>query len=555
MTVGGPAAAAVWRSRLAVGLLAASTCLVAVYVVGVCLRLAPYGTAGRGLFDDAFFFVRYADVFLDTGLFSFNAGQAPVHGNTSQFHQALVTVVYWLTDRDAVLSLLLAGGAGFVIAIPATLLAFACCRLEVSASAKALAALVGTALMVSDRQTILMLRSGMETGWAMAAVALAVAAALQLAHRPRSWVWRAVAAAAVLLTYVTRPDATLVPVVALIALLFSREIAARWTGAWALAMSTVLLGCFLLACWLYYGDALPLAFDIKTIGLSHLPERARSEYLAGASGRYLWFTLKQHVPEIAFCLVPVAMRFRLPPVLLGGLAGAALLLAYHWLLVLPVMGDFGRFYMPALPVFTATAMVALATAAERELFPSWRRFRAVATWTLGAAFGVLVLVRIVPMLTDDWAQWRQLKQADRSLDPPRAALRNAADHYYFFAGRLGELADHLQPSCSIAATEDGLLSVVALHNRIVDMSGLHDRRVARRGLSVDRLLSVGRPDVLVMPHPSYGPWTAEITQYPAFVREYQVQPPLGGGATPVAFRRASDCAQSLRRALYPGSGP
>jgi len=114
------------------------------------------------------------------------------------------------------------------------------------------------------------------------------------------------------------------------------------------------------------------------------------------------------------------------------------------------------------------------------------------------------------------------------------------------------MVEALEPSCSIAATEDGLLSAYARGRRIVDLSGLHDARMAHDGFSAERLLDRQRPDVLAMPHPWYGDWTRAIEAHPAFARDYIVEPAFSDAGMAMAFRRDSACAQKVRRAIYGG---
>ena len=83
-------------------------------LVALAVRIRHYGYFGESLMDDSFFFVRYADVFLDTGVFGWNRGEGPVHGNTSQLYQMLVTVAHALLGRDAVLVLTVAAALGAI---------------------------------------------------------------------------------------------------------------------------------------------------------------------------------------------------------------------------------------------------------------------------------------------------------------------------------------------------------------------------------------------------------------------------------------------------------
>ena len=79
--------------------------------VGVRGGLEPY--------DDALFFLRTADHALQHGTFAWNLEDGPVHGNTSQLYQVVMTAIVALAPEHAIGTsrLLLAGclvGAGLL---------------------------------------------------------------------------------------------------------------------------------------------------------------------------------------------------------------------------------------------------------------------------------------------------------------------------------------------------------------------------------------------------------------------------------------------------------
>ncbi|MGE0151789.1 MAG: hypothetical protein AB7R90_04175, partial [Reyranellaceae bacterium] len=137
------------------------------FIAMAALRVAFYGHFGRFMLDDAFFFVRYANNFLNTGIFAWNVGEGAVHGNTSQFYQALTTVLMYLSDRNMVLSLTIASVLGMVLAIAATIWAAAQFKDgDLHARSRVFAAAIVALLLVCNLHTTELIGIGMETTWA-----------------------------------------------------------------------------------------------------------------------------------------------------------------------------------------------------------------------------------------------------------------------------------------------------------------------------------------------------------------------------------------------------
>jgi hypothetical protein len=523
---------------------------VAFFATAVGTRIWHYGYYSPWLVDDAFFFVRYGNNFLDTGVFAWNIGEGPVYGSTSQLYQLLATAVLWLTERNQVLTVTAAaaiGGFAYLATLPA---AYWVSRPQLEPTLRLLVCAVVVALVAFDGQLFLMIGTGMETSWAMALLALSLLASFRVQNGATDRSALIVNALCVALVYLTRPDAALMALAAPAGLaLFAPAPALRRAGVMICLLSIALIGVVILACWLYYGDPFPLAFLAKTAPLSTLPPEERDLAL-GSPLEYLLVTVSLHVPEFLLAFASLLLFFRLPPVLQGAALGMLAFTVYHAFFVLPVMGFSGRFYVPMLPVLALLATPAIEGILRHSGLLSGLRNMRASGWLLLAGLAVLVAHKTVLTALRVAVHHVPAYASDPTLNTKDAALTHRVKAFAFFNGRTAELVRAMGEDCSIASTEDGILSSYAKRNRIVDYSGLHDRHVVHEGFSAERLLTVLRPDVLALPPRWYKDWTAEIEKHPAFTRDYIFEPSLGGVSEGLAFRKDSACALRTRQALY-----
>lgn len=548
--------AGAWRWRQALTLVAwtggIAVCLL--FGVRVYVRLRYSGYFAPLIFDDAFFFTRYAEIFRHSGVFGWNLGEGPVYGNTSQAYQLLVALVYGLLDGNAVLALTLCstlGAIAYLVAIPAAYLAASTRR---DPTVRTIVAALAVLFAVFDTQLDLLTVTAMETSWAMGLVALALFATLRLAPGRRDYGRIALLAVLILLVYATRPDAALVAVSAPLGLaVVTRERDQRWGGLVASLLGLALIALFIGACWLYYGDPLPLAFAVKTPWLTPLSTVNYQEYI-GTDWSYAGVAITLRVPEAILFLASLLLLRRMKAALRATLLGALLFCLYHYVAVLPIMGAFGRYYAPAMPVFLVAALLAVeAIVARSGLVAGLARIDRRGAALL-IALALLLADKVYPTLRNDYQRFADAVAQDDGRNTARGSLQHAAEAFYFFhrsATSLRRLGDALIANdCVAATTEDGLLSTYLGTLRLVDISGLHDRDDAHRGFSADRLLLVQKPDILVMPHPFYTQWNKDLVSHPALARDYDMDPPLGGDRIPVGFRRDSACAQRVRAAIY-----
>lgn len=519
-----------------------------VFFVG--LRLAHYGHFGPSIMDDAFFFVRYAGNFLDSGVFAWNRGEGAVHGNTSQAYQLLATALHALDGGNVVLTPALAAALGalaYAVALPA---AWLTARPQLDPLLRLLTGALVAVLVAFDGQLWLMLGTGMETTWAMALVALSLLASYRVQNGHVGTGAVALNAALVGVLYATRPDAVLLALAAPAGLALFGGTRALRLAAWrVLSLTIALIGLVIALCWLYYGDPLPLAFFAKSLPVTALPPE-QHDILFGSPLDHLRFTLELHAPETVLAALSLLLFPSLSPVLRGAALGMLAFVLYHCLLVLPIMGYFGRFFAPMLPVLTLLALHAAEMVLRRAGLPAAPRRIGLGGIALLAGLALLVAHKAVPTGVRVVASHLPAFAADPAIDTKAGALRHVAQNFSFFRGRMVQMVEALGEDCSIAATEDGLLSAYAARTRIVDYSGLHDRAIARDGFSAERMLVELKPDVLAMPPDWYASWTRAMEAHPALARDYVVEPAFHDRGFPIAFRRDSACAARVRHAVY-----
>jgi len=531
--------------------IAVTALAVAFLVATIAIRLVHYGYFGDSIMDDAFFFVRYAHNFLETGVFAWNRGEGPVYGNTSQLYQIMVTLVYWLTDRNVVLSVSLAAGVGalaYLVALPWT---YVVSRPQLDPRLRFFVCAYLIVLIAFDGQLILLVGAGMETTWAMTLVALSLLATFRVQNGHLGWNAIALNAATIALVYAIRPDATLLAMAAPAGLVvFAGTRQERLAGIKICLLALVLVLAIMGLCFLYYGDAVPLAFTAKSTPLSALPTQERDEYL-GSPWWYLQTTaLEWHVPETALALAALAMFRSLSPVLRGAALGMLVFVLYHGFFVLPIMGYFGRFYAPMLPVLSLLAMHAVEIVFRRiAIADGFRGIGAIGVLIV-AGLVLLTAYKLAPTTIRVVAYHVPAFKSDRAINVKEGALRHVAHQFPFFYGHMVQMVEALGTDCSMAATEDGLLSAYASGTRIVDFSGLHDRPTARHGFTAERMLLELKPDVLAMPPNWYAPWTRAMKEHPAFARDYILEAAFNERGYPLAFRRDSTCAARVRKAIY-----
>lgn len=514
------------------------------------IRLSDYGYAAHLIFDDAFFFVRYAGNFLDTGVFEWNRGEGAVYGNTSQTYQFLVTLVYWLTGGNGVLSLNVAATTGAIAYFIVLPFAYAASRPQLEPNLRLIVCALVACAVVLDRQLYILTDTAMEATWTMALVAVSMMVTSHLENGSDGRGMVVLSASIILLLFATRPDAIMIVLAGPAwMILVSRDRRARACGLAICLSAATAIAVFLLACWAYYGDALPLSSATKLIGITIWPSAGKmeGEHIAPF---FVMQTLSFHKIETLLALGSFLLFFRFAPSMQGAMLGTLLFIVYHLYFVLPIMGHFGRLNAAMVPVLILAAARTVESAVEYVRLRSDLRIRRRSAIAGALALTLYISYKAGSLVFHTVSTPSPIVTMPAAINTSDGAMKHAANSLEFFKGILTTLMDAAGSECSIASSEHGVMSAYSQHHRIVDISGLHDRRMAREGFSADRLLIEQRPDVLVFPPLWFREWIVMIDTHPALKRDYITESPVQPRAPRLAFRRDSACALNAHKAIY-----
>lgn len=487
----------------------------------VRLDLAPY--------DDALFFLRFADNAVEHGVFAWNPDDGPVYGNTAQLWQLLVAGLRLAFADHMVLAGRLMSAVALVTAglllprrhAPATLLAFA--------SPVALATVV----------------SGMET-----AVALALGAAFLRAlagERDNSLLLTILA----VLLWLARPDSLLLSLPSLV--LAERR---RWR---ALALSVAAVGVGMGLLHLAYGTPVPLSFLVKSglspltdphfLSISRMGKLRHSAMFLVTAGPLLWMaggrrTARWWGPALLFCI-------------------------WHLTMTVDVMGLHARFYAPALPwlalaaasgdrrcgvgpVVAVAGLVALGLSAD--LLPGNRGWAIgrVGGWTWGAAVATVGLATL-PHIPRRTAAIVGVLLAGVLLDHGAVPNTRLSDRAYVARLQkqatswrgLSQLARCLGPELHVYHSEIGVVGARLPEARVTDLGGLMNAEQTLHGLDFEAACQRDRPEAIFLPHRNYRALNAEIADGEC-IRDYVRV--VEKGSSPLHVRRdlAADFACAPR---------
>lgn len=509
------------------------------------LVLVVLSALPRGLWEDGWFVKRFALNFWTHGVFAWNIADGAVYGMTSQTLQALGALLHRVDPQH------LASWLKVALALGAFGAAFVVHRTvarETGTTWGAVPAVVG----FSSPLLTELIASGLETALALCAVSLALGAVLARVDgngRPVALVgW-------LLLLYLTRPDAVLIPATAL--LLLGWRARSTWQALLGFALG---LASVLLLFKATYGTAFPLAFHLKTKFLG-----------AHADEHLALFAMEKakNAIQFAFCASPfvlIAIHARPLRAVAALLASALVFAAYHVAFTLETMGHHSRFYLPAL------APVLLAAGLGFERFVQTRRLRAVAlfagVWLLcwvgltavdramrieivlpALHYAPFVLACSLMLLAPRlWpAPALVVLLGTAAVDPPKALrweddetqlLRQATPRMVFRG--LDQLRQRLDVR-ALFHTDMGAPGVLFPQARVVDLEGLLNEDVALRRVSFETLCRDLRPEAIYIPNPAYQALRAEVLASPCLRSYESVDPdPL------IALRVRSDLAARFR---------
>ena len=467
-------------------------------VVVVIKALIPLGV-GR-LWDDAFMFERYAYNLLHEGRIAWNPGGEPTYGLTSPAFLVVVgPLVAILGERPAHVATLASALPGFLFL---ALLGLLVLRYTDAGRVPSWIALVLVACCLTVSNTTLHFGTGMDTTFSLAFATVQLIVAHRAARRPGA---RPALVLGVVggLAYLVRPELVLQALLLPASILaLSENRAARRCGALALTVTLTVLLVVLGACAAYFDSPLPLPFYAKSTDLYGPSMEAA---YSGFSTKQLLAFVTGYSPLFLIVLLDLPNHFRRSPASpspleRGVLIATVLLIAYHWLLVLPVMGYSSRFYQVVVPALAYLAAMALGRwyrtfAAARRLAES-RTSDALALAALALCWSLLVPSAISG--TKKLGR-RVLEGTWCPLDVWAFTRTDWPSTTWYRLDLFAPLPDDLV----IATTEVGLPGVLAPRKTIVDLAGLNESAFARQPFSAERLFAHHRPDLVYMPHEHY----------------------------------------------------
>lgn len=455
-------------------------------------------------YDDALFFGRFARNFLTSGTFSWQPGGPPLHGNTSQLHQLVVTGLFalvpgwglWATRLLTALALL-AGAALLSRHLP-------------DSEARLPLWLAWTSPVV-----LATVPSGMETGLTGALGA----AFLALVASSRGRTGPVLLGLFVAVLYTARPDTALLALPTLALAPWPRR---RRAVALVVAVAALLLLLGLLH--LGYGRAFPLSVQAKALLAGGLDARFL-ERSAAAKLRHTALFLWIAAPLLALALADLRRTWRL-------LLPVAIFESWLLLGALDVMGLLARFHAPALPW-----LVLAAGQARPEALPRAARLgllgMLVLSLPLGLGLGALPadtgwLIGRVPLGVYGASLLAAAALLLRGATGARAGVilgagllacplapgspagpapdgvlvDRARTQARSWAG-IDTLRRCLGPGATVAHSELGVPGMLFPEGRVLDLGGLMDTAPLRAGFDVEAWCAEHAPDAVFLPHPNY----------------------------------------------------
>jgi hypothetical protein len=448
--------------------------------------------------DDALMFVRYADSLWEGRGMEWNPEQGPVYGATSQLYVFAVALFRPLL-ADPIHAVIIPGLACWLVFL---LLAWKLAGSIIQSTGAR--CLILTAAIPATYTLSLNMLTGMDTGLAAAwLVGLLLASRLGQNHW-RIIVWSILGG----LAWMARPELGLfglgVPLVA--ALMGNRQ-------AWRPFIGSILvfLASIAVVGW-HYGSLIPLPFLAKSVD-TLISGSAIGIFRLLAGDVFLDFLVLALLP-----LFISALGFHRPNWGTGKaeawIGAATFLLLYIALSVLPVMGNYARFYIVLAPVIFAAALMG-SKRIEATFQMPWSSRGIMAAALISACLPIGVGVQGLKSGLPTFSLNNTSIEADLSRFAPQ-----------FWVG-IAEAAS-VEPGLSVATTEVGRPSV--LFPVVIDLVGLNDRSIAlKESTPLAKVLDM-QPDIVWLPISSYPEMLNSFKDSPEFRNQYSVWLPGEIGA-------------------------
>lgn len=472
------------------------------------------------VWDDAYFFVRYADNFLNYGQLSWNFDGIPTYGLTSPAYLFIVIPLRLLFPTEPALVMISASliSGLFTLLI---LVNLALNLLTDKVSRLVLIIISAISVVVAGEHITTHLTSGMDTMFSIAMLGLWLSILL-LSKR-----YLLIGIMAGLFLWI-RPDILLLTV----SIGFLISASHSQVRRFAIGFVIILL-VQLSVNVLYFGQPLPLSFYAK-----NLPIYGDTfyRYYEGLSANYLFQFILSY-PYLILLIIIAGWRS------LGSKAliiGCIVFCCYQVFFVVPIMGFSQRFYYPIIPVLLILVIDAI------KQIHTWIPHSVSETiqkypYPVFFVPLILALALINPMpIVINLVQYTQFK------DVPTNSigyfdLRTAYDNHYIDSWYGLDDLSQLNDNIVIATTEVGLPSVMNPNKSIIDLAGLNDPEYINNTFFADTLLNQAPyPDWIYMPFPHYETMWYSIYDYPNFQTEYYFfSAQTLGTSMDVAIRRAS----------------
>ncbi len=481
-------------------------------LLGLLLNIVLRFTA-VSIWDDAYFFARYADNWLASNSFSWNLGASPSYGLTSLSYGIWITFLRFFGGE---IPMTLWVGSLFWGIVTLVLLSKLVAKLgsAIPDGKKKPALLLVFALTLSAVKLSIHFCSGMDTTMAMAWMSGYLLLYLSTENRlsPSKALLLGLLGG---LGWIIRPDLLVFPfLMAFARLIFDNRPGIRKMSAYVLLFTAATVILLMANCLNTLGGLLPLSFYVKSY----------ASYGAGIEAAYAWQGTNHVVIFLLLSIplwLPIILHFpkdwrnRFPIGDIGLILGVMIFLAYHAFWVTPIMGYEERFLYPAWPVLVFLG----ARAVNRQ--SKWPIFEQLSSFTEKRRLNALALGFILLCMgAFSWyAKPANLRQHWGEMKV-ESAYQELGQNNWPFLPQFIPLGSDL----AFASTELGILGALAPQHKVIDLSGLHDPSITGTTFDPDRLCDDQKPDLIYMPHPDYVEMIAALRSSPSFQKNYQEYP-------------------------------
>jgi hypothetical protein len=518
--------------------------VVIIFLVIGSLLLALYAASGYALltsvWDDAFFYYRYAFNFVNGNGFSWLPGGPAEYGGTSQLFQIVITLLHAVNPSANELILPFASIAfGLFASAGMVIIILMSAPKEVRPAWRLVVALAlgGIQGKLSEHYF-----TGMETTLSVLMVCIFVLVLLVSADRNRF----PISCLFVPLIYLTRPEAGLIPGFTALTILAAMD-RHRWfeikTIRWMFIATGLLVGQWIVF-WLVYRTPVPVPLFLKSFHSVYSSEAVR-QYGFGNTNELYQLARSCAIPLmlsiVALAILPSA-SWRNNAWQIGLAVGAAAFVLYGVFgNRVPMTSGGARFLVPALPVVALLSGLAawrLWTSPERLDWPPLGQTVLLAALACNAVIqlppmiGALANGLVFPASQCKFQCWSSASRMEALVENIKRQAKWEA---------LLPYVEQIPSDCSIADTEVGVVGALDWRRPWLDYSGLNYFDLVKRRNVVEQLLK-DRPDFAFLGRITWY-WGATAEEMGTLKEAFEpVDGPVGGAGT-LYIRKQSKCAR------------